>query len=263
MLTLDQIKDYNTKGYIVLTNLYNDKEKEQLINFVQEIESWPEEKYKWMKYYEINKLNGQKQLCRTENFIEYHQNLNNLLRKKELTEILAQLVGEPVYLYKDKINFKYPGGNGFLPHQDAPAFAAHGQQNHVTVLIAIDEATVENGCLEFVVNNNHIWINKILLEHNDNGSIKDISDFTWQPAPLNPGDIVIFGSYIPHRSGPNSTNKSRKILYMTYNPVTEGNKHCQYYRDKRIHFPPDNEKEVGKDYAAGAKIYNVANPILY
>jgi len=131
------------------------------------------------------------------------------------------------------------------------------------MLIAIDEATVANGCLEFVTNCRDVWRNKINLKHDDKGCIVDISHFKWLPVPLTPGDVVIFGSYIPHRSGPNTTNKSRRTLYITYNPVSEGDKHLQYYVDKRKHFPPDNEKEPGKDYSAGAKVYNVANPIIY
>ncbi|XWV25723.1 hypothetical protein QJ857_gp0050 [Tupanvirus soda lake] len=263
MLTNNQQNDYNKNGYVILTDLYTEEEKKLLFNAISEIENWPEEKLKWMKYYEINKTTGQKQLCRTENFIDHHEILRHLLTKKELFDILERLVGESVFIYKDKINFKYPGANGFAAHQDAPAFMAQGQSNHITVLVAIDEATVNNGCLEFVMNNKNIWQNKILLEHNQKGAIKNTENFHWKPVPLKPGDVVIFGSYLPHRSGPNLTNSARKTLYITYNPISEGNKRKQYYEDKRKYFPPDNEKEIGKDYSEGAKIYNLANPIIF
>ena len=30
----------------------------------------------------------------------------------------------------------------------------------------------------------------------------------------------------------------------------------------RREFPPENEREAGKDYSEGAKVYNLANPVL-
>ncbi|KAJ2902613.1 hypothetical protein GGI21_004533, partial [Coemansia aciculifera] len=58
------------------------------------------------------------------------------------------------------------------------------------------------------------------------------------------------------------SNVSRANLYMTYNPLAEGDKRVEYYADKREKFPPLNEREEGKDYSAGARTYNFANPIL-
>lgn len=51
-------------------------------------------------------------------------------------------------LFKEKINYKLPGGRGFAPHQDAPAFASFGQRYHGTLLVSVNRATPENGCLE-------------------------------------------------------------------------------------------------------------------
>ena len=74
---------------------------------------------------------------------------------------------------------------------------------------------------------------------------------------------MFFGSYIPHRSGPNLTDRPRRSFYLTYNALREGDKHDAYYQDKRQKFPPECERERGKDYSEGAKIYNLANPIRY
>ena len=49
----------------------------------------------------------------------------------------------------------------------------------------------------------------------------------------NPGDIVLFDGYSPHRSGVNLTNKPRRIIYATYNPKSEGDLRQQYYERKR------------------------------
>jgi 2-aminoethylphosphonate dioxygenase len=48
---------------------------------------------------------------------------------------------------------------------------------------------------------------------------------------------------------------------LTYNVASEGDVRKKYYEDKRKNFPPDFERESGKDYSKGGEIYNVANPI--
>jgi ectoine hydroxylase-related dioxygenase (phytanoyl-CoA dioxygenase family) len=72
---------------------------------------------------------------------------------------------------------------------------------------------------------------------------------TWTPASLSlvdtfhptlavlmlikTGDILIFGSYLVHRSGANTSPKNRRAIYATYNCATEGSLHDQYYLDRQ------------------------------
>ena len=39
------------------------------------------------------------------------------------------------------------GGNGFAAHQDTPAYIGLAQ-NHITAMVAVDAATILNGCLQ-------------------------------------------------------------------------------------------------------------------
>jgi len=68
------------------------------------------------------------------------------------------------------------------------------------------------------------------------------------PHPARPGDVAFFDSYVPHRSGPNLTAKPRRVLYVTYNRASEGDHRLRYYADKRKSYPPDCEREPGKQY---------------
>jgi hypothetical protein len=38
-----------------------------------------------------------------------------------LEKSVGQILGEETELFKEKINFKIPGGDGFKPHQDSQA----------------------------------------------------------------------------------------------------------------------------------------------
>jgi ectoine hydroxylase-related dioxygenase (phytanoyl-CoA dioxygenase family) len=210
-----------------------------------------------MQYFEKD-LSGKKMLCRTENFLEYHEELNNLIQGK-LNVAVADLLGEDSVMYKEKINFKLPGGKGFTAHQDAPAFTTFGQKYHITVMLGVDAAHPANGCLE-VARGEHT---KGLCEMNDDGTIAKAHEdrLKWEPVHSNSGDVLFFGSLLPHRSGPNNTNTPRRAFYLTYNPAKDGSRRFDYYADKRNNFPPDIERDPKKDYSKGAKQYNVGNPI--
>ena len=49
-----------------------------------------------------------------------------------------------------------------------------------------------------------------------------------------PGDVLFFDALTPHRSGPNNSPGSRRVLYLTYNRLSEGDHSRAYFRDKRI-----------------------------
>ena len=53
-------------------------------------------------------------------------------------------------LFKDKINYKLPSGNGFAAHLDAPAYNHIRQIEQLTVNLTVDVAMSENRCLEVV-----------------------------------------------------------------------------------------------------------------
>jgi hypothetical protein len=255
------IAAYHRDGFLVVPGLLTEVEKELLADWVSEVEAWPEAPGRWMQYFEPNRRTGARQLCRTENFIPFHPGLRDLLCGDRLLAAVGELLGEPALLYKDKINFKLPGANGFAPHQDAPAFTGQGQKNHLTLLLAVDPCTPENGCLEMSAGGHRLGP----LPHTEPGGGLDagwVARLDWAPVVLRPGDAVFFGSYIPHGSGPNRTDRPRRTLYVTYNPAGEGDRHAAYYADKRAHFPPECERRPGADYSEGARVYNLANPIL-
>ncbi len=39
---------------------------------------------------------------------------------------------------------------------------------------------------------------------------------------LDPGDVAVFGCFVPHRSGPNRSDRWRRLLYLGYNADSDG-----------------------------------------
>ena len=83
----------------------------------------------------------------------------------------------------------------------------------------------------------------------------------WQPLSAEPGDLVIFDSYVPHRSGPNFSDRSRRALYLTYNPASQGDRRADYFARKRRVFPPECERDPAAPPSEEASVFNLGNPI--
>lgn len=170
-------------------------------------------------------------LARSEDLVPHHSGLDGLIRTGPLLALASVLLGERAVLFKEKVNYKHPGGAGFAPHQDAAAyrFADH----HVSCMLPIDDATAETGCLS-VVSGAHAGF----LPTDEGGRIEAAvaGDLRWEDAELRPGDLLWFDSYTPHRSGTNHGSSSRRALYLTYNAASAGDHRERYYADKRAEF---------------------------
>lgn len=245
-LTPQQIEYFQTTGYLLIRGLYKGQALEDVVRWTGEVEAWPETPGAAMKYFEKPAAGDGRLLQRVENFYPYHAGFRALCDGAEMKGITSQLMGEEAVLFKEKINFKLPGGAGFEPHQDAQADWGRYSAFHITAMVSVDPCTLENGCLEMVSG------------HHDRGLIGDL----WKPLdgaqmrgmdfvaiPTAPGDAIFFDSYAPHRSAPNTTSAPRRVLYITYNRHSEGDWREQYYADKRQSFPPDCERQPGKTYA--------------
>lgn len=253
----DQLEFWRAHGYLKIEEYLDDTECVALSSWVDDLERRPETAGKWMKYFE-RAGNGARQLCRIENFIQYHDGFARLITGHRTLAMVSALFGERAVLFKEKINYKLPGGAGFAPHQDAPAFTSFGQSLHITLMASVDATTPQNGCLEVAPHPG--GRTTLPLAGDLTIDVKTTEQLAWSPITTKPGDLLFFDSYLPHRSGPNRTAHPRRALYLTYNKAAEGNVRDAYYREKRAVFPPDVEREAGKDYGSTG-VFNVGNPI--
>ena len=63
-----------------------------------------------------------------------------------MISLANKLLGEESILFKDKINFKYPGGEGFKPHQDVSAGWGKYCNKHINIAIPLPNQP-QNGCI--------------------------------------------------------------------------------------------------------------------
>lgn len=253
-----ELEHWRENGWVWLRGSLDAGEVRDLKAWTEEIAAWPEIPGKWMRYYERPAKDAAKMLARIENFVPYHEGLAALFLGTRMLELLGKLCGEPVVLFKDKINFKLPGGKSFAPHQDAPAYVDFGVEHHLTLMVPVDAFTRENGCLEIARHS----CERVFLPANPDGTVRDEVMRKEDLVPLlaEPGDLIIFDAWVPHQSGPNHTNGPRRSYYLTFNPLAAGDHRADYYARKRELFPPEYERKAGVDYAAIGKQFNLGNP---
>ena len=161
-------------------------------------------------------------VCRTENVSACHPGLAALV-EGPLREVAAGAIGEPASAFKDKINYKHPGGAGFRPHQDRLAYP--GVARVLSILVAIDECTTESGCL---------WLAEGVdepLPTDDRGVVRDdvVDSLRWAPAELAAGDAVLLDGLAPHYSDANRGDRRRRVLVASYAPSGEHYSREHYY----------------------------------
>ena len=241
-----QLAEFAQDGYLLVRDMFDRGAMADIARWTDEVVALPEVPGQHMAYYEDHlREPGRRVLSRIENFCPFHTNFDTLLRAGLVSRCVQQLLGEAAVLFKEKINFKMPGSDGFKAHQDVQAGWDTYAPLHITLLLSIDDSTPENGCLEIAPEQHRRGLLGPMWE-----PLPDPSPgVQYKACPTGAGDAVFFDSFIPHRSFPNLTDAPRRVLYITYNGVSHGDHRERYYADKRANFPPDCEHKPGQQYA--------------
>jgi len=245
-ITMDDVSKFSHDGFLAVRKMYSLEEVQRLAVAIDLLAGLPPTRGKQMVYYEESLMEkGNKVLSRIEKFVEVQKELAELACAEKIIGRVSQLLGEPPVLFKEKINFKLPGGSGFAPHQDIQPGWDEYASYFISVAVTIDEHTEENGCLEMASGHHKRGLIGKKWKPLEGDELKGL-DFV--KYPTRPGDVLIFDCFAPHQSAPNFTTQQRRSIYLSYNRRSEGNHRVRYFDDKRKSFPPDCERESGKAY---------------
>lgn len=227
-LTEAQREAFAKQGWLVLRGVLDATTQDRLQAWVEELVTWSELGAPGLHHHEAT--GDGPALARSEDFVPYHAGLRAFIEQGALAQWVGDLFGEPAVLFKEKINYKLPGGAGFAPHQDATAYRF--VDHHISVMVPLDPMTPESGCLDFAPGHR----GGLLPELRGCITPEVAAALAWEPLEAGPGDVVLFDSYAPHRSGPNRTARARRSFYLTYNAASKGDWRARYYEDKRAEF---------------------------
>src|SRR5262245_16130702 len=162
--------------------------------------------------------------CRFDCFdpvIDLSEACERIARDPRLLDIVGGLYAEPACLFKDKLIFKAPGTLGYDLHQDYISWKSF-PTSFLTAIVAIDPADANSGATEVFPG----YHTQGCLTPPD-GMYHKLDDDTVDLSrgvmlDLAPGDVAVFSGYTPHRSGPNRSRHWRRLLYLSYNALSDG-----------------------------------------
>ena len=232
VLSFDQIKTYNKQGYLVLRGVLTEHDAKVLQTECDRLLTLsdctdPNNVRAGHKKY----ANGDVKIERLDPVHDISSVFAALVRDERILAPLRDIYLDEPLLFKDKLIFKLPGANGYTMHQDAAWWQGFPIEGLISVIVAIDGATTENGGLElFPGYHERLRSTPGELRNMNAAEITEIDPKEGEIVETNPGDIIIFHSFTPHQSGANTSDKSRKQLYLTYTPAKNGDLYKAHYQ---------------------------------
>ena len=152
-------------------------------------------------------------------FVDYDERLNELAHHPLLLALVERLIGESPVLFQSMALLKPPRLGRDKPwHQDAAYFQIELDAKVVGCWIALDEATIENGCM-VIAPGSHLKGPVVHFRRRDwQICDTDVDNSGAMAVPLKPGGLLIFQSLLHHGTPPNQTRSRRRALQFHYRP---------------------------------------------
>ena len=251
------IKFYKQNGWVIVRNFFNKK-------YIKKIRiELLKNNGKKNNYFYYENIKKKLKLRRIERVTDFSKNSKDIICSKKTLNLINSFGKEKYTLFKDKLNFKFPGGKGYLPHIDGHFYWRDKNRkyqngwkkystNFINLVLPLETSSIKNGCI-YVANKNDTdkmgkTFSKIadkLILNTPNIKKKDLNKFKFYPIELKIGDICLFNWKCAHFSKNNLSNKSRMILYATFYKKNK-NKNLRniYYFDKQTSYNNKNNKSL-------------------
>jgi hypothetical protein len=151
--------------------------------------------------------------------------LSRLVDDPRLWGPCADIIGsDRLSLFSDKLNVKRPGGAPFPWHQEGPywAYGAEDLEHVVTLILYLDDATEDNGCLWVIPGTHRYGALESLKDRGTLGRLyTDVDRLQEKPfaAALPAGSVMWFHRDLVHGSQTNRTAHDRRAFLLAYQPV--------------------------------------------
>ena len=149
-----------------------------------------------------------------------------LVRHPEIVDVVEDLIGPDILAFNATFFIKEAGADGFTAwHQDSTYFGLEPQE-HVSAWIALSEASVESGCMEFLPGSSSLGqLNhaaKVLpnsINHGNQTVVEPFDATGGVMVPVPPGSFSCHHTRVLHQSGPNQSNDRRIGFGVSYIPA--------------------------------------------
>jgi len=249
-LTKEQIKSFKTKGYLSIDELTDSEDVLFLRKLYDKIFSEKAgrdlgDQFDLAGTDEDGKAQSLPQIL---NPAKYAPEMNESRLLLNATKIAKQLLGDNAVCEFAHAIYKPPLIGSETPwHQDAAYWKPHLRYNSVSIWIPLQEATEENGCMQFMPHSHELDI----ITHQSINNDPRIHGLELSPeaiekvnnsvvCPLKAGGATFHGPYMLHKTGPNKSDIPRRALILNAMLPPET-------RDNPLKFRWLEEKETARD----------------
>ncbi len=214
----EQLKQYHQDGYILLKNLFDKEEIGLLHKSATEDRTLDEQSY--------GRKDGEGGTVRLSLWNHPGDNIYGMFARCERMVTRAeQILDDEVYHYHSKMILKDARiGGAWAWHQDYGYWYHNGvlYPNLVSVFIAVDPSTKENGCLQVIKGSHSLGRIDHVLTGDQAGANMERVNETLKRLELvyvlmEPGDAVFFHANLLHRSDQNRSENPRWSMVCCYN----------------------------------------------
>jgi phytanoyl-CoA hydroxylase len=216
-------EEFQAKGHTTVAGVFTPAEMDAAI---EDINRWGEEFLAALapeqrRWYVDAGVQAREVLRKLDNPHFHRASLQRLARDPRLVALVEQLIGRGVQVCFSQIFFKAPQGGGPKPaHQDNFYFGPRDPDGLVTAWIALDEATVENGCMSFGEGSHRraVLAHKAPPEEPFNLQIPDaaLRGEVMTPGPVPKGGVSFHHGGTIHQSGTNNSSRWRRACALHY-----------------------------------------------
>ena len=232
MLDQDKIKaDFEEYGFVAVNSQFSTSEIYAWRDEADRLWSLPE--IKDSKTFRVDgraTVDGNRVPERLDPVTDISPLFAELAQDRRILSIVTLLLGEAPILFKDKLIVKPPGAMGYPLHQDFAYidFLGFEGSQQLAACMAIDDTEALAGPIEFFPNRHHQRLSSP-AERPGELDESTLGVMEGRVLPMKAGDMVLFHSLCPHRSAPNSSAATRRLLFFTYNTLSSGDFYETYY----------------------------------
>ena len=222
-LSEGDIAVYRHTGHLTVAGLFERGTTDALI---ADIEQWgeafladlPADQRAW---YVDGGVRARTVLRKLDNPHHHRAAVRDLARTPALVGLVEQFIGPGVSVYFSQVFFKPPEGGGPKPaHQDNFYFGPNDLEGVVTAWIALDDATLENGCLYFGDGSHRGPVYPHIAPPDEPYNLQlppeILSRQPMSPAPVRRGGVSFHHGNVFHQSAPNLSTRWRRAIALHY-----------------------------------------------
>lgn len=214
-LSREQVAQFDEQGFLLRPGAFD---ADAVLRAQQEIAPAEKKLEEFLRSREDGKLFIAKAdaLTFTTHVVTRSRFLREFSAAPPILDLCHDLIGPDVRLYWDQAVYKKPGNPDEFPWHQDNGYTFILPQQYLTCWVALTDTDERNGC-PWVVPGLHRY-GTLLHEMTDLGWECAIDRSAAVPVPAKAGDIVVFSSLTPHRTGPNLTEDVRKAYILQYAP---------------------------------------------